>query len=89
MRYFINVNKSVKEEYAKMFVHDPGQHRENEDEFEVVNNLDEQDKGKPYIFPKSFLLEVSEEDYEKYVEAKKNKKDTSAVTESILNKYKK
>jgi hypothetical protein len=83
------VNKSVEEEYAKMFVHDPGKNNENDDELEVVNNLDELDAGKPYIFPKSFLLEVSEEDYEKYAEAKMNHKETRSVTESILNKYRK
>ncbi|WNB92372.1 hypothetical protein [Bacillus sp. NEB1478] len=89
MRYFINVNKSVEEEYARMFVHDPGKNNENEDELEVVNNLDEQDAGKPYIFPKNFLLEVSEEDYEKYAEAKMTHRDTKPVTESILEKYRK
>jgi hypothetical protein len=89
MRYFINVNKSVEEEYARMFVHDSHKNKENEDELEVVNNLDEQDVGKPYIFPKSFLLEVSKEDYEKYAEAKITHHDTKPVTDSILDKYKK
>lgn len=89
MKYFINVNKSVEEEYGKMFVYDPGQNRENEDELEVMNNLDEQDEGKPYIFPKSFLLEVSAGDYEQYAEAKKRGKDVESVTNSILQKYKK
>ena len=89
MKYFINVNKSVEEEYGKMFLFDPGQNRENEDELEVMNNLDEQDKGKPYIFPKSFLLEVSAEDYEQYAEAKRSKGDMRGVTEKILEKYKK
>ncbi|MDR7073467.1 hypothetical protein [Fictibacillus barbaricus] len=88
MRYFINVNKSVEEEYARMFVHDSRKNKENEDELEVVNNLDEQDVGKPYIFPKSFLLEVSEEDYEKYAEAKITHRDTKPVTDLILDKYK-
>jgi hypothetical protein len=87
MKYFINVNKSVEEEYGKMFVYDPGQNRENDDELEVVNNLDEQDQGKPYIFPKSFLLEVSEEDYERYAEAKRENKDMDSLTEQILERY--
>jgi hypothetical protein len=89
MQYFINVNKSVEEEYGKMFVYDPDRNKENEDELEVTNNLDEQDQGKPYIFPKSFLLEVSAEDYEKYAEAKERNEDVESVTESILQKYKK
>jgi hypothetical protein len=87
MKYFINVNKSVEEEYGKMFVYDPEHNKENEDELEVLNNLDEQDKGKPYIFPKSFLLEVSSEDYERYAEAKRNNKDVESVIENILEKY--
>jgi hypothetical protein len=89
MQYFINVNKSVEEEYGKMFVYDPDRNKENEDELEVMNNLDEQDQGKPYIFPKSFLLEVSAEDYERYAEARKRNEDVESVTESILQKYKK
>jgi hypothetical protein len=89
MKYFINVNKSVEEEYGKMFVYDPSQNRENEDELEVMNNLDEQDQGKPYIFPKSFLLEVSTEEYKRYADAKKRDEDMEPVTESILQKYKK
>lgn len=89
MKYFINVNKSVEEEYGKMFVYDPDRNNENEDELEVVNNLDEQDQGKPYIFPKSFLLEVSAEDYERYAKAKKSNGDAESVTSSILEKYKK
>lgn len=89
MQYFINVNKSVEEEYGKMFLFDPGQNRENEDELEVMNNLDEQDQGKPYIFPKSFLLEVSVEDYEQYAEAKRRNGDMRNVTKRILEKYKK
>ncbi|WP_137791079.1 hypothetical protein [Bacillus sp. E(2018)] len=88
MKYFINVNKSVEEEYGKMFVYDPECNKENEDELEVVNNLDEQDKGKPYIFPKSFLLEVSVEDYERYAEAKRSNKDVKSVTEAIFDRYK-
>lgn len=88
MKYFINVNKSVREEYGKMFVYDPDRNKENEDELEVMNNLDEQDQGKPYIFPKSFLLEVSEEDYGRYAEAKKSRGDVESVTKSILEKYK-
>ncbi|MET3726726.1 hypothetical protein ABID52_000307 [Fictibacillus halophilus] len=88
MKYFINVNKSVEEEYGKMFVYDPERNKENEDELEVLNNLDEQDKGKPYIFPKSFLLEVSAEDYKRYAEAKRNNKDLKSVTEAILERYK-
>ena len=87
MKYFINVNKSVEQEYGKMFVYDPGQNRENDDELEVVNNLDEQDQGKPYIFPKSFLLEVSAEDYERYAEAKKENKNMDSLTEQILERY--
>jgi hypothetical protein len=89
MKYFINVNKSVEEEYGKMFVYDPDRNKENEDELEVMNNLDEQDKGKPYIFPKSFLLEVSAEDYERYTEAKMSDGDVESVTDSILEKYRK
>jgi hypothetical protein len=89
MKYFINVNKSVEEEYGKMFVYNPDRNKENDDELEVMNNLDEQDKGKPYIFPKSFLLEVSAEDYERYAEAKKRNEDVESVTESILEKYRK
>ena len=88
MKYFINVNKSVEEEYGKMFVYDPERNKENQDELEVLNNLDEQDKGKPYIFPKSFLLEVSAEDYERYAEAKRSNKDVKPVTEAIFNRYK-
>ncbi|MED1862683.1 hypothetical protein P4V41_04400 [Fictibacillus nanhaiensis] len=88
MKYFINVNRSVEEEYGKMFVYDPERNKENKDELEVLNNLDEQDKGKPYIFPKSFLLEVSAEDYERYVEAKRSNKDVESVTEAIFNRYK-
>lgn len=88
MKYFINVNKSVEEEYGKMFVYDPERNKENEDELEVLNNLDEQDKGKPYIFPKSFLLEVSAEDYERYAEAKRSNKDVESVTEAIFDRYK-
>lgn len=87
MKYFINVNKSVEEEYGKMFVYDPERNKENEDELEVLNNLDEQDKGKPYIFPKSFLLEVSAEDYERYADAKRSNKEVESVTENILEKY--
>lgn len=87
MKYFINVNKSVEEEYGKMFVYDPDRNKENEDELEVMNNLDEQDQGKPYIFPKSFLLEVSEEDYERYAEAKRENKDMDSLTEQILERY--
>lgn len=87
MKYFINVNKSVEEEYGKMFVYDPERNKENQDELEVLNNLDEQDKGKPYIFPKSFLLEVSAEDYERYAEAKRSNKDVKSVTEAIFNRY--
>lgn len=87
MKYFINVNKSVEEEYGKMFVYDPERNKENEDELEVLNNLDEQDKGKPYIFPKTFLLEVSAEDYERYAEAKRSNKDVKHVTGNILKKY--
>ncbi|MGA4721776.1 hypothetical protein [Fictibacillus nanhaiensis] len=87
MKYFINVNKSVEEEYGKMFVYDPERNKENQDELEVLNNLDEQDKGKPYIFPKSFLLEVSAEDYERYAEAKRSNIDVESVTENILEKY--
>ncbi|ANC78921.1 hypothetical protein ABE65_019790 [Fictibacillus phosphorivorans] len=89
MKYFINVNKSVEEEYGKMFVYDSERNKENEDELEVLNNLDEQDKGKPYIFPKSFLLEVSAEDYERYAEAKRSNEDVDSVTENILEKYRK
>ncbi|WP_416729905.1 hypothetical protein [Fictibacillus sp. JL2B1089] len=88
MKYFINVNKSVEEEYGKMFVYDPERNKENEDELEVLNNLDEQDKGKPYIFPKTFLLEVSAEDYERYAEAKRRNEDVQSVTEAIFNRYK-
>ncbi|MBH0169050.1 hypothetical protein [Fictibacillus sp. 18YEL24] len=88
MKYFINVNKSVEEEYGKMFVYDPERNKENEDELEVLNNLDEQDKGKPYIFPKTFLLEVSAEDYERYAEAKRSNKDVKSVTEAIFDRYK-
>ncbi|MGM0805109.1 MAG: hypothetical protein ACQET8_10220 [Bacillota bacterium] len=88
MKYFINVNKSVEEEYGKMFVYDPERNKENEDELEVFNNLDEQDKGKPYIFPKTFLLEVSAEDYERYAEAKRSNKDVKSVTEAIFDRYK-
>jgi len=87
MKYFINVNKSVEEEYGKMFVYDPERNKENEDELEVLNNLDEQDKGKPYIFPKTFLLEVSAEDYERYAEAKRRNEDVERVTDNILKKY--
>ncbi|MFC0236754.1 hypothetical protein [Fictibacillus phosphorivorans] len=87
MKYFINVNKSVEEEYGKMFVYDPARNKENEDELEVLNNLDEQDQGKPYIFPKSFLLEVAAEDYESYAEAKRSNQDVERVTENILEKY--
>jgi hypothetical protein len=89
MKYFINVNKSVEEEYGKMFVYDPDRNKENEDELEVMNNLDKKDEGKPYIFPKSFLLEVSAEDYERYAEAKNNNGDVEPVTKSVLEKYKK
>lgn len=89
MRYFMNVNKSVEEEYGKLFSFDPKKNEENEDELEVMNNLDEQDNGKPYIFPKSFLLEVSAEDYERYAEAKRSKGDMRGVTERILEKYRK
>ncbi|MQR95914.1 hypothetical protein [Fictibacillus phosphorivorans] len=88
MKYFINVNKSVEEEYGKMFVYDSERNKENEDELEVLNNLDEQDKGKPYIFPKSFLLEVSAEDYERYAEAKRSNEDVKLVTEAIFDRYK-
>ncbi|MCM3718335.1 hypothetical protein [Fictibacillus phosphorivorans] len=87
MKYFINVNRSVEEEYGKMFVFEPGQNRENDDELEVMNNLDEQDQGKPYIFPKSFLMEVSAEDYERYAEAKKKNGNVDSITEQILEKY--
>ncbi|MBH0164345.1 hypothetical protein IHV12_05420 [Fictibacillus sp. 7GRE50] len=87
MKYFINVNKSVEEEYGKMFVYDPARNKENEDELEVLNNLDEQDQGKPYIFPKSFLLEVSAEDYERYAEAKRENKNMESLTEQILERY--
>jgi hypothetical protein len=89
MKYFINVNRSVEEEYGKMFVYDLDRNKENEDELEVMNNLDEQDKGKPYIFPKGFLLEVSAEDYERYAEAKMSDGDVESVTESVLEKYRK
>ncbi|KZE63982.1 hypothetical protein AWM68_12790 [Fictibacillus phosphorivorans] len=89
MRYFMNVNKSVEEEYGKLFSFNPITNEENEDELEVMNNLDEQDKGKPYIFPKSFLLEVSAEDYKQYAEAKKQNGDIRGVTEKILERYRK
>ncbi|MFG6496125.1 hypothetical protein P8610_12235 [Fictibacillus sp. UD] len=87
MRYFMNVNKSVEEEYGKLFSFDPATNEENNDELEVMNNLDEQDNGKPYIFPKSFLLEVSAEDYKQYAEAKRGNGDMRGVTEKILERY--
>ncbi|MFC0187034.1 hypothetical protein ACFFJY_01980 [Fictibacillus aquaticus] len=82
MRYYINMNKSVEEEYGKAFLFDPERCKEENDEIEVLNEADPRDSGKTYIFPESFLLEISEDDYREALVS-------LGATEKILEKYSK
>ncbi|MDN4524833.1 hypothetical protein [Fictibacillus fluitans] len=89
MRYFVNMNREFKDEFGRVYIYDPDQCREKEDEIELLNDLDTKDIGKPYIFPKNSVAEITKEEYDQLVSAMRAGVQGADAREEILAKYSK
>ncbi|MED2970833.1 hypothetical protein SAMN05428981_109129 [Bacillus sp. OV194] len=87
MRYFINMKREFKDEFGKVYTFDPAQCRENEDEIELMNQLDTMDIGKPYIFPKNAVAEITKQEYDRLTSAIHEGVEGADAREEILSKY--
>ncbi|SDN12588.1 hypothetical protein SAMN04488137_3670 [Fictibacillus solisalsi] len=87
MRYFINMNREFKEEFGRVYTFDPTQCREKEEEIELMNELDTKDIGKPYIFPKNSVAEITKDEYDQLISAIQSGVEGADTREEILAKY--
>ncbi|UZJ79220.1 hypothetical protein [Fictibacillus sp. KU28468] len=81
LRYFINMKREFKDEFGKVYS------REDEDEIELMNQLDTMDIGKPYIFPKNAVAEITKEEYDRLTSAIHEGVEGADAREEILSKY--